>query len=180
MVILKTYNGTGPQWSLCCILIQGGKKMNEKESIEEMAKEMEEYAEKRRIKFPITVENIVMDGSCHREKSFTGPCMGDWVSVMPCGEEYGRKTYLGIMLGELPIWIHVSLSPDSILKLSPHLNPAMYVPDLKQIIYGCGSFWRKIESPDDLSRITDADIENVWYMRALKELGANETEANDD
>jgi hypothetical protein len=27
-----------------------------------------------------------------------------------------------------------------------------------------------IETPDDLRRITDADIENVWYVRALRDL----------
>jgi hypothetical protein len=31
-----------------------------------------------------------------------------------------------------------------------------------------------IESPEDLASTSDADIENVWYVRVLRELEARE------
>lgn len=140
-------------------------------TIEEMTKDAEEDYEKRKIKFPITVTGIENKAPCYREGSITGRKTGDWVAVRPCSDQYEGKTYLGVLLGELPVGIGGSLDKETgVLTLSPHLNPAMYVPDLKKIIWGCGSWWKKIESPEDLSGISDADIGNVWYMKALKEL----------
>ena len=84
---------------------------------------------------------------------------GSFVSVRPCGDEYEDKTYLGLYVGEVAIGDTMSLH-----------NPCIWVPDLKQYIFGCESWWGVIDSEDDLRKITDADIENVWYVRALKEL----------
>jgi hypothetical protein len=97
---------------------------------------------------------------------------GDWVAVRPCGEEYGDKTYLGIYLGDLPLGIQLYAERDHTLSVLTHQNPAMYVPDLKEIIWGCGSWWHKIDKPEQLEEITDKDISNVWYVKALKEMGA--------
>jgi hypothetical protein len=47
-------------------------------------------------------------------------------------------------------------------------NPAIYVPELRKIIFGCGSWWSEIESPDEIKDITDDDIENCWYVRLAK------------
>lgn len=49
-------------------------------------------------------------------------------------------------------------------------NPAMYVPGLNDIVFGAGSWWRQIKSPEGLAEISDKDIDSVWYMRALKDL----------
>jgi hypothetical protein len=46
-------------------------------------------------------------------------------------------------------------------------NPAMFVPDLKTIVWGCGSFWNRITSEEQLRQITDSDIGDVWYIKAL-------------
>lgn len=49
-------------------------------------------------------------------------------------------------------------------------NPAMYVPELGEVIWGCGSFWSRIESEADFQDITDEEQNNVFYMRWLRGL----------
>ena len=74
-------------------------------------------------------------------------------------------------LGELPISTHISHNSDTKeLNVSFSNNPAIFVFELNTIIYGCESFWGIIESEDDLKEITDDDIDNVWYIKALKSI----------
>ena len=47
-------------------------------------------------------------------------------------------------------------------------NPAIYVFDLQRIIFGAESWWGIIENPEELKDITDDDINNIWYVKALK------------
>ncbi len=49
-------------------------------------------------------------------------------------------------------------------------NPAIFVFDLKKVIYGYESWWGEIKSEEDFRKITDLDINNLWYVKALKEL----------
>jgi hypothetical protein len=107
-----------------------------------------------------------------RERELMGETKcGDWVSVRPCDDEHKNKTFLGVYLGDLPIDLTVLANKRTHkIQIGPHGNPAMYVPDLKKIIFGCGSWWGKIESPEDLKQITDADISNIWYVKCLKEM----------
>ena len=51
-------------------------------------------------------------------------------------------------------------------------NPAIFVPELKKIIYGYESWWGAITNKDDLSdlNISDEDIENTWYVQLLKSM----------
>lgn len=80
---------------------------------------------------------------------------GSFVSVRPCGDEYGGKTYLGLYVGDVDIGLP---------------NPCIWVPELKEYIFGCESWWGVIKSPEDLRKITDLDIESQWYVRALRAL----------
>lgn len=95
-----------------------------------------------------------------------------WVSVRPVQEQYGGKTYLGILLGELPLSLTASLDRTSgVMTLEPtQFNPAIYVPDLHRVICGIESWWGAIKTPADLRKISDDDINNAWYVRALAEL----------
>ena len=45
----------------------------------------------------------------------------------------------------------------------------MYVFELNKIVFGAESWWRKLNSPEDLKAITDDDIENTWYVKLLKQ-----------
>lgn len=48
-------------------------------------------------------------------------------------------------------------------------NPAIYVFELKKIIYGCESYWNIIDDPNDFKEITKETLDNVWYVQLLKE-----------
>ena len=92
---------------------------------------------------------------------------GALVKVRPCGEEYENKTYLGFLIGEIALGSSITTIDDKIqLNFSGH-NPAIFVPELKKVIYGCSSWWSEIESEEELKEITNNDIENVWYVKML-------------
>lgn len=130
-----------------------------------------------KIEFPITVNGVDFPKQNAVEDSWRCKC-GDFVSVRPCGEEYGEKTYLGVFLGDIAQTSMVSFNRESgrlQFSLAMH-NPAMFVPDLGKIIYGCGSWWGKIKDEESLRTITDLDIDNVWYVKALKHLSEDPAE----
>lgn len=118
------------------------------------------------------VDHISWGKNCAPFKQGWRAEVGAWVAVRPCGEKYEGKTYLGVLLGDVALSVSTRYDPETkALGFEPSFhNPAMYVPDLKEVIYGCGSWWGVIESPEGLKKISDADIDNVWYVRALKEL----------
>jgi hypothetical protein len=98
--------------------------------------------------------------------------VGTWVAVRPVSDNPDRKTYLGVYLGYLPIKsavtsYHVKKKE---LTVMAQTNPGIFVPDLKRVVYGSESWWGRIKGPEGLRQITDQDIENVWYVKALREL----------
>lgn len=118
------------------------------------------------IEYPIQVSKINknLDTTGFRDSS-----IGSFVKIRPCAKEYKNKTFLGLYLGELPIDIRVSHNCyTKELTLSYDTNPAIYVFDLKKIVFGCESWWGIIKNEADLKSITDIDIDNVWYVKALK------------
>jgi hypothetical protein len=125
--------------------------------------------------YPFLCENIKFPEQLYREKS-----CGQWVAVRPSAKDCGGKTFLGVMLGDFAQ--HVSAfrfrpNPGQ-LEVSAMGNPTMYVPDLKRIVWGSGSWWSIIKSPEDLKLISDKDINDVWYVRALRELSVNHLRQN--
>lgn len=134
--------------------------------------------EKRKKQFPMTINDITINpDSCAIETDGLGSKrVGKLVSVRPCGEEYNKRTYLGIYIGDAATSISTIKNDDNTLtlKMTAH-NPAIFVPELKKVIYGCESWWGVIKSAEDLKNISDADINNVWYVKALK--GLTETES---
>ncbi|XXX77318.1 hypothetical protein WMF30_00900 [Sorangium sp. So ce134] len=98
---------------------------------------------------------------------------GAWVAVRPCDQESGGKTFLGVYLGEIALGLSTSYHRESgVLTIGRCMyNPAIWVPDLKRIVFGAGSWWGVIKGPEDMRKITDADINNTWYVKALKDLG---------
>lgn len=94
-----------------------------------------------------------------------------WVKVRPVNDKYEGRTYLGWMLGDIAQGISLSFHLDGRLHADlAHHNPAIFVPDLGTVIFGHSSWWAPVKSPDDLRTITDADINDVWYVKALKDL----------
>lgn len=124
------------------------------------------------IEYPIEVSKINADNS---KGGYRSKQIGKFTKICPCGEEYKGKTYLRLFLGELPISNHISYMEDTKeLKVSFHSNPAIFVFDLNKIVYGCESWWGIIENEEDLKEITESDIDNVWYVKALKVLGGQQ------
>lgn len=94
--------------------------------------------------------------------------IGKFVRIRPCAQ---NKTYLGLYLGELPVGFLISHNSETKeLNVRFRTNPAIFVFDLNKIVYGMESWWGFIESEDDLKHVSNAEIDNVWYVKALKAL----------
>ena len=120
--------------------------------------------------FPITVSKI-KQGPDEPGFCLSSGSIGKFVAIRPCAEEYKDKTFLGLYVGNLPLGLACSIDDDGTLTVCKNFhNPAIYVFDLKKIIYGAESWWGEIETEDDLRKISNEDIENIWYVKALREM----------
>lgn len=147
------------------------------DKIQTVTKDICEACEKftsRYIEYPLTIQGMDMNFS--EDMKRPQPDCGQLVRISPCGKEYGGKTYIGILLGDLPIGTNISFHlDDQKLHVGATTNPAIFVPELKKVIYGIESWWDEIEKPEDLKDITPEDIQNQWYVALLKELFKEET-----
>lgn len=101
--------------------------------------------------------------------------IGKLVRVRPCDKKYKGKTFLGIFLGELPIPMYVSYNKDEqMLSIKNMHNPAIFVPDINEVVFGYESWWSLINSDEDIEDITNDDISNVWYVKMLNNLDKQE------
>ena len=132
------------------------------------------------IEYPIEVNEIKFD----YKMPFDCYCMdknniGQLVKIRPCADEYKDKTYLGLFLGDVTLCPIISYNrEEKILDVTNGMsNPAIFVFELKKVIYGCGSWWGAIKSEEELDNlITDESIANLWYVKILKELSKKEKE----
>lgn len=121
------------------------------------------------IEYPLTI-NGIEEEKIDYERSLHAN-IGDLVAVRPCTKMKGKTTFLGIYLGELPQCImHRFNEQTGVLKAETLDNPAIFVPELKKIVWGSGSWWHRIKSEEQLREITDEDINNTWYVKMAKEL----------
>jgi len=95
---------------------------------------------------------------------------GTPVKVSSCKKEHGDKTCFGILIGEVALSIGHSIDKEgNVTAKRQGYNPAIYIPELNDIVYGCESWWQRIKSEKELNKlITEEIIENVWYMKMLK------------
>lgn len=126
-----------------------------------------EFFKHKYIQYPLTIDGITVKKiENHALRQVGAP-----VRIRPCGEEYGKKTYLGIYIGDLPIQSTVQHDEkQNKLIIGTMDNPAIYVFELKKVIYGYESYWQPIKDLENLKDITDETIENQWYVKALKEI----------
>lgn len=117
------------------------------------------------IEYPLTIQGI----ESQKIEARGTYEMGSLCEISPCEKEYEGKSFLGIYLGDLPIGIHTTYDRKSgILNNFAMTNPAIFVPELKKIVYGMESWWRIIKKPEDFKGISKEDIENTWYVKMLK------------
>ena len=129
----------------------------------------------RFMEFPLEINGIHSDKITYDNGIYAK--IGQLVSVRPCGDEYGGKTYVGFYLGELPVTITHYLNHETKMLMSGVIsNPAMYVPEIGKVIFGMSSWWHTINSEYEFSNITDGDIANTWYVKLAKLLSTNKDE----
>lgn len=92
---------------------------------------------------------------------------GALVKVRPVGDEYEGKTYVGFLIGEVAMGSSISILEDKIQLNFSGYNPAIFIPELKKVVFGYQSWWSEIKSENELKDITDNDIQNVWYVKLL-------------
>jgi hypothetical protein len=141
-------------------------------------KETEHYQYEENIKYPIKVKELRFQGrmGCTTRTPKDQEMVGGYVMIRPVGDEYKGKTFLGIYIGDIPLSGVRAYDPKKqILMLTLSSNPAIFVPDLNKVIMGAESWWGPIKDETQLRQITDEDIQNIWYVKALKYL--NEREA---
>lgn len=138
--------------------------IDESEIVSDETCESCDFFESRYIQYPLTINDI-------ETVPIINDCECCLCEIKPCNEKYEDKSFIGIFFGYLPIMINSSYNKKTgILTNYPVNNPAIFVPELNKIIYGCESFWRKIEKVEDFEGITQEDIENTWYIKLLKNI----------
>jgi len=124
------------------------------------------------IEYPIEINGVVFRKFRTR---IDADKVGKFVSIRPIGDEYEGKTFLGLYLGDIPVENLFQFEKETKkLHIIPMGNPAIFVFDLNKVVYGCESWWGPIESEDQLRQITNDDIENIWYVKALKQIGSKQ------
>lgn len=124
------------------------------------------------IPYPIEVARVIPQSKASRESV----AVGTSVAIRPVKDNPEKKTYLGVYLGDLPIksattTYHLKTKELTFLVAT---NPAIFVPDLNLVVWGYESWWGPLRNRDQLRQITDGDIQNVWYVKALTELVSRE------
>ena len=119
--------------------------------------------------FPLAVENVLVEQPEIGDVS--GTRIGSIVVVRPCDPAFEDKTYLGILVGEMPLHIALQYDADAkeLIAYSAWSNPMIVIPSESAIVYGYESWWKAVGSEDDLKDITDDEILSQPYMVALME-----------
>ena len=95
---------------------------------------------------------------------------GKAVKIRSCKDGHGDKTYFGIYIGDVSMGISHKIKDGVVTAEQSSHNPAIFVPELGEVVYGCESWWGEIDSEEEMNKlITDETIQNVWYVKALRE-----------
>lgn len=143
------------------------------ELVNEMAKAHRKFEDEHgklelssEFEFPMEISTIML-----REMPSTRG--GKFVRVRPISDE---KTYFGIYMGDMHREVMIARgSKSKALMLTVRSNPAIWVPDLEKIVWGDSSWWAEITTAEEAKKlISDEDIQNIWYVQALKRLSEKE------
>lgn len=103
-----------------------------------------------------------------------GPTKNRLVKVRPVDPELDGNTYLGFYIGDIAQSIAIYIDVENTLHNKfDRFNPAIFVPELNQIVFGYECWWSTINSVENFSDITDQDIEDTWYVKLFRELNTD-------
>ena len=124
----------------------------------------------RHIEWPCEVAGIDYDLDDFKVREASGR-IGTPVRVRPCGEGFGGRTYLGILVGDLPHLPYAKLDVDTgRLRFGAVSNPLILLPTEGKAVWGAESWWSALAPGDDLGGIADIrdeEIMGAWYMRGI-------------
>jgi hypothetical protein len=127
------------------------------------------YAQMKQLSF----ENLDGLGPIKTNKNTGRPVKVRW-----CKND---KTYLGLYLGEVALSFSADFSKKEILEVNyAGHNPAILVLEIERVIYGCESWWGFINDEAELKDITDEDISNIPYVKALRGMSERECSKLDE
>lgn len=134
-----------------------------------------EFFESKYIEYPLEVNDVIINSDGENISTIRfNKNSGKLARIRYCKDD---KTYLGFYLGEAVIQNYISYNNESkVLEVNGLRNPALFVPELGRVIYGCESWWCIIESEEDFKEITDEDIDNTWYVQLAKDMFNKEDE----
>jgi len=152
------------------------------EDLGALLKALEEVQKEAEFEFPLLVQQVEKKGRFVTEGR-SCPC-GALVKVRPVvdrGQE--AKTYLGIYIGDIATDVLLAFADDGSSLITPKSgvlkllvggnNPAIFVPALSRLVFGYESWWGPIKTAEEAEEsITDEDIENVPYVKALRAMAA--------
>lgn len=116
----------------------------------------------RYIEYPLTISGIRVE----QPKAWNVSCTP--IRVRPCAED---RTYFGILLGDFPQRTQVSFSEETAeLNVETVNNPCILIPELNRVVFGCESWWSRLQPGEDVSDIMDDTIENTWYVKLFRNL----------
>jgi len=147
---------------------------------------MAKAQEEAEFELPITVTEIQKKG---RFVDHARMRCGSMVKIRPVVDKgVEAQTYLGIYIGDIATDVLALFAKDKedpksgVLKLLVGgNNPAIFVPALRRLVFGYESWWGPIDSPEDAEKmITDEAIQNVPYVKALKQMMEDVGSEEDD
>jgi hypothetical protein len=148
------------------------------EDLDALFKAMAEAQEQSEYELPITVTEIQKKGQFVADHPMCA--CGTLVRIRPVTDKGDKaQTYLGIFIGAIATDLFTLFVDDKSSLITPKRgalkllvggnNPAIFVPALRRLVFGYESWWAPIENPEDAERmITDEDIKNVPYVKAIK------------
>lgn len=101
----------------------------------------------RKMKWKVSLQslNLNKDVVLKNDSVIDQTGCGTPVRISPCGDEYKGKTYDGILLGDIALSFGATISNKKLTVEHSFYNPAIYVPELKKVIFGCESWWSRVK-----------------------------------
>lgn len=120
------------------------------------------------IRYPLTITGIDVKGFGEDGPSLTRPNTLVLVSFIE-GED--KRLCMGILVGDLPLVPLVSHSEDSgRLTVNAMRNPAIFVPAVGRIVWGCESWWHEA-TLEEIAATVGADAFQMGIAKAFAAAG---------